>query len=105
MKKIVLFLSVFVVVVAFALFLKTLSRSPVPSPSAFVKTGVAEKEENFILGEYQGRVAVFLEDGKLQTVYDVPISTLPKDDQTMLRKGIVAQGKEKLRSLIEDYTS
>ena len=59
----------------------------------------------YTIGEWQGQVAVFLENGELKTVYDVPISTLPDHDQTMLRKGIVAQGKEKLRSLIEDYTS
>ena len=105
MKKIVLFLSVLVLVVAFALFLRTLSQTPSPSPTTLVRMGVAEKEENFIVGEYQGRVAVFLETGELQTVYDVPIRTLPEYDQTMLRKGIVAQGEEKLRSLIEDYTS
>ena len=105
MKRIVLFLSVLIVVVAFALFLRTLPQTPSPSPTTLIKMDVAEKDEKFIVGEYQGQVAVFLENGELKTVYDVPISTLPDEDQTMLRKGIVAQGKEKLRSLIEDYTS
>ena len=105
MKRIVLFLSVLIVVVAFALFLRTFLPTPSPSPTTLVKMSVVQKEEKFIVGEYNGKVAVFSQNGELKTVYDVPISTLPEDDQTMLRKGIVAQGQERLRSLIEDYTS
>ena len=57
------------------------------------------------MGVFEGKIAVFTNDGNLYEVYDVPVSTLPEYDRLELQKGVFVEDSNSLRSLIEDYTS
>lgn len=60
----------------------------------------------FILGEYQGKLAILSSDRTIAyEVFDVYIDTLPDYDRTLLSKGIEIKSAEELRSLLEDYSS
>ena len=72
------------------------------------ETGSAQQRtaDVFIVKEYDGRVAVFTA-GSLSPdkVYDTHVSQLPEYDRNLLIDGILANNKEELRKIIEDYTS
>lgn len=59
----------------------------------------------YIMREYNGKLAVFNDDGTLQKVYEINVGLLPEYDQKMLKKGIQITGEEELRARVEDYTS
>lgn len=64
------------------------------------------QNEQYVIGVYQEKIAIFAQGDSVPVeIYDVYVSTLPEKDQKALRKGIEVQGRVKLRSLIEDYTS
>lgn len=74
-----------------------------------VSEGVADstekKEETAseirIFREYNGRVGVFTESGELDFVIDVPVSSLPEYDRTLISSGIIAEGAEDIAALKE----
>ncbi len=58
-----------------------------------------------VVGEYEGKLAIFLPGAETpETVYEVRIAGLPKDEQERLKAGIEAADEVALASLIEDYT-
>lgn len=65
--------------------------------------------ESFILGEDDGYLAVFYEDGNkavhLKERTDLPISTLPEGDARQIREGLRVTGEENLAKLLSDYMS
>lgn len=63
-----------------------------------------KKEENdLILKEYNGSVALFQND-EIKEIYDeIVISVLPDSDKEILKSGIVIESEEQLASIIEDY--
>lgn len=66
----------------------------------------AEQTDNYVIGVYDEKIAVFTQGDTVPVeTYDVYITTLPESDQTSLRKGINVKGKAELRRLIEDFTS
>ena len=66
----------------------------------------SEPVETYIVGEWEGRLAVFAEGRQTpDQVYDVYISTLPEEEQKRLEAGIPASDEKELASLLEDYTS
>lgn len=66
-------------------------------------------EERYIIGEYNGFVAVFYEqpiDGvSLRELTDTPVSSLTKEDQNKLKIGISIFGDEALMKALQDYES
>lgn len=63
-------------------------------------------QDKYIISVYKEKIAVFAQGDSVPIeVYDVYVSTLPEKDQIELKKGITVYGKNKLRYLIEDYTS
>lgn len=63
-------------------------------------------EANYLLREYDGKLAVFTED--LVTpdlVFEVYVRTLPESDQALLQRGIRAASFDELTRLVEDYIS
>ena len=82
------------------------SSTPSPNPTAVIKnTEPKTTQQGYIVGVFEGKIAVFTSDGGLYEVYDVPISTLPEYDRLQLQKGVLVKDSNSLRSLIEDYTS
>lgn len=66
----------------------------------------AHAPQYYYLREYNGKVAVFSEDGKTpDTVYDVYLRNLPDEDRKLLENGLRANNEDELQKLIEDYTS
>ena len=92
-----------------ALFVSTLLNGDEPQKTTTqtpaVKLSEEKKQSGFVVREYQGKIAVFDKNEQLVTVYDVLVSTLPEYDQIQLKQGVSAESEERLRSLIEDYTS
>lgn len=68
-----------------------------------------KSSQHYIVGEYDGFVAVFYEeeiDGtNLKEITDTPVSTLPLEEQAMLKDGIYVEGNENLMKVIQDYES
>ncbi|MDR3345217.1 MAG: hypothetical protein LBT21_06490 [Oscillospiraceae bacterium] len=63
-------------------------------------------EIRYTLREYSGELAVFRDDEATPwALYEVPVDTLPDGDREQLKAGISVIGEEKLRHILEDYTS
>ena len=63
-------------------------------------------EENYILKEYNGRIALFTKGkSKPHMIFNVYTDNLPDMDKFKLKDGIEAKSREELRRLIEDLTS
>mgnify|MGYP006960480703 CR=1 FL=1 len=54
-----------------------------------------------IFREYNGKVGVFKESGELDFVIDVPVSSLPEYDRTLIASGIIAEGAEGIAAMKE----
>ncbi len=69
-------------------------------------TDVIEGKYSFIIGEYDGKLAVFL-DGKSDPlqVYDTYVSDLPEADRGYIKKGIRTTSVADLSAYLEDLTS
>lgn len=85
--------------------LKSFSQSEV-----VMRKNIAGKvKERYIIGEYNGYVAVFYEepvDGiSLRDLTDTPISSLTPEEQSKLKIGISVLGDEALIRALEDYES
>jgi len=65
-----------------------------------------QKEDGYRLGEHEGRVAVYSQNGSVPiTVTDIALSSLRQADREMLAKGLEAATQEELLSLLEDLGS
>ncbi len=59
-----------------------------------------------VIGEWEGRVAVFLPQASSpEQVYDTWVSSLPDEDQRRLREGVTVGDTAELAARLEDYTS
>ena len=60
----------------------------------------------FLLGNHEGFVALWIPpDPEPAKVYPYSITSLPKPDQELLKKGIPVDSEENLNALLEDYLS
>ncbi len=60
----------------------------------------------FILGTQDGFVALWTDSGeKPAYVFPYPVTSLPREDQIALEKGIAIESPEQLHRLIEDFLS
>lgn len=81
-------------------------KAPSEEPSAEPMTKTRQLEKvRYIMGEYEGQLAIFNEDGTLYKIYEINLSLLPEYDQKLLKNGIEIVGEDELRARIEDYTS
>ena len=73
------------------------SDTPAPEPRSSL---------TYVVKNFNGNIAVF-EEGAAEPfkITDVPINTLPYNDQNNLEKGIIVSSKEELNSLLEDLCS
>ena len=83
-------------------YIPVYSESENVESSGSTTTNLAE-ENIYVVKSYNGKIGIFKED-KLYEVIEVYTKTLPKTDRDQLEKGIVIDGEEDLRSIIEDYT-
>lgn len=68
--------------------------SPAPSPSV----------EGYLVTVYEGKIAVFKEnETKPMQILDIPLSMLPEEDISILKKGIRAENIGELKRILEDY--
>lgn len=66
----------------------------------------ASENRIFIIGEYDGRLAIFLEDNaEPLEIYDTYISDLPEADRNYIQKGIRTTSLSELATYLEDLTS
>lgn len=64
-----------------------------------------ETPVRYTVREHMGRIGVFSEEGKLVSVIDVYVKTLPEADRRMLGEGFEIIGQDQLNALIQDYDS
>ncbi len=58
----------------------------------------------FVLGEYEGRLALYREHGtRPYRVLDIEVWLLPEADREALTDGILVATEEELRTLLEDW--
>lgn len=64
-------------------------------------------DERYVVGVYDDCVAVFYENTEdgIYMMTDIPVSGLEHDTQVMLNDGIYVEGKDRLRRILEDYSS
>ena len=69
------------------------------------KISVSQASTVYTLKEYNGLLALFTNDSSTpDTVYSVPIASLPEADRKMLSDGISVTDISLLQSLLEDFT-
>ncbi len=79
---------------------------PQPEAKSEREIGVEQQKAAPYLGVWEGKLAQF--DGvntEPTEVYDVSISSLPKEEQERLREGVTWEDDEMLAMLIDGYTS
>lgn len=58
-----------------------------------------------ILRAWEGGIGLFFPDAAEPTaVYDVPLQSLPEEEQARLRAGVRVDSEERLAALLENYT-
>lgn len=62
-------------------------------------------EQGFVLGEYEGRLAIFGQSKEPISVTEIELDGLRAADREMVRKGIPVTTREELVSLLEDLGS
>lgn len=64
-------------------------------------------DERYVVSAYDDCVAVFYENTEdgIYMLTDIPVSGLDHDKQVMLNDGIYVEGKDRLRRILEDYSS
>lgn len=73
------------------------------------KTVEAKSNEQYIIGEQNGYVAVFYKEPQhgiiLHEITNTPLSALPLEERERLQEGISVIGDENLSKILSDYTS
>ncbi|WP_250277942.1 BofC C-terminal domain-containing protein [[Clostridium] colinum] len=68
-----------------------------------------ESTQHYIIGEYEGYIAVFYEkyinDTNIKEITNIPLESLPQEEQDRIKKGIKITGKEELMKFLESYGS
>ncbi len=63
-----------------------------------------DEEQVYIVRAHMGRIGIFLPDGTLKEIIEVYVNTLPIADRRLLEEGFEVVGKQRLYSIIEDYS-
>jgi hypothetical protein len=61
--------------------------------------------ERFTLREYEGKIAVYAEDGVILHWVNVNLDLLPKNERAALKEGVEVEGVASLLSHLQDYMS
>ena len=83
----------------------------IPNLHKNTKVSNIEKEATsnivtYIVKDFNGNIAVYESNSDTPfKITDVPISSMPKADQEMLKSGISVKGENELESLLEDLCS
>ena len=103
MKKFTVTISCFLIACTFIIFFS----------SSIKNSDVSSKQKDtsdfslaYIVKEFKGNIAIF-EKGKQDPfkIIEVPVSSLPIEDQNLLASGIEAHDEKELSSILEDYCS
>ena len=77
-----------------------------PQHETYPTTTATKHESGFIIGVWEGQLAVFEMGAPLPTqVYEVFVASLPFEEQVRLKAGVAVPDRPALAALIEDYTS
>lgn len=68
-----------------------------------------ESIQHYIIGEYEGYIGVFYEKdingSNIKEITDIPLESLPKEEQEKIKNGIKITGKRELIKFLESYGS
>lgn len=69
-------------------------------------TTMTSQSDIYTIKAYNGHIGIFLND-EIQPYREinVPLSTLPEEDQILLEKGITTNSQGKIQIILEDYIS
>lgn len=101
---------ILIVLVLFAVALPAFALSEFVGETAeedVVSTIAMGSEQNYILREYEGFVAVFVDNDPdcPMTVTDIEISTLRELDRTLIQTGMKVKSHNRLMMILEDIGS
>lgn len=103
MKKFTVILSCFLVTCTFIIFFSSSMKN---SDVSSKQKDTSDFSLTYIVKEFKGNIAVFEKDNSAPfKVIEVPVSSLPIEDQNLLSNGIEVHGEKELCSLLEDYCS
>lgn len=91
---------------AFAMPKETMAATEIPSPTPVVEA--ESSEEEYVVGESGGFIAVFIAEGDeltLKELTDRSIDLYDDDEQQRLRDGIHAASRTDLIRILQDYDS
>jgi hypothetical protein len=84
--------------------LSAAAQQPVPMDSLAFSPPENSPSSQFVVKAYQGQICVFQADQTIPVQNTgIWISTLPDEDQTLLKNGISVSSQKELSSLLEDY--
>ncbi len=64
------------------------------------------QSSGYLIKEYKGNIAVFEKNEKVPfRTTCITVSELPETDRSLLKKGILANSREEMDSILEDYCS
>lgn len=98
-------LAIAVFLCSFTGALYILSRSSdAQSPSQY--TAQPAQQDTYTVKTYQDKLGVFVNDADTpETVLDIHVALLRKEDQALFEKGVTLHTQEELAQLIEDFSS
>lgn len=109
MKKKAILITLIICTIILCIFILVFFMQENPSSNKDIATTESTKQvitSGYILKEYNGKIATFRSGSKTPIeVFDVYVSTLPKSEINVLKKGLHAKDDQELQELIEAYTS
>lgn len=72
--------------------------------NTFADVYVEPDEQVYTVREHMGKIGIFLPNGSLVQTIEVYVKTLPTADRRLLEEGFEVVGKQRLYSIIEDYS-
>lgn len=111
MKKIKFSVFAAAILTAVSVFMGTFASQPAdetpsqPQSSEELAKTVIIDRVRYTMREFEGKLAVFEEDGTIYKIYEINVSLLPEYDQKLLKNGIRISTEDELRARVEDYTS
>ena len=78
-----------------------------PTKVVLRKNTSLENPERYVVGIYDGCVAVFYENSEegIYLLTDIPVVSIDEDRRKRLKEGIYVEGRERLNRILEDYGS
>lgn len=66
---------------------------------------ITNNTKKFIIGAFENYICIYYGDGTIKEITQTNISSLPQEEQELIKKGIEVESEEELLKYLQDYTS